>query len=231
MRPAPTGLTLMPTTSLCEKKSLQLSANGFPVRDSIPLANMAATTLSSTPFSLMAASSLTETTRPGKSPGREYFVRGMASASSMLVLGRGGGSGLAVSCPHSGGRPSSSPAPSNEPPPIFKKSRRSNFDASSIDRYALFFISHLHAAGSGTDYNDSCFFGKILVRPPMGFCSTRDGYFAQPPGWFRKNDHVSAGFGTLPIYPQVANDSSGIFPPIPFYQRPPFAVGFTIQRA
>jgi len=145
-------------------------ANDLPVKAWIPFSNMEATTLPFTPHSFMARLSLTATTFPGKSPGRECFVRGTTMASSMLVLGLAGGVGLAASCPNKGGRPRINPAPSSEPPPIFKKSRRSSLESSSIEQYPFFFISHLHVAGLLQDYSHSGFFRKIMIRPAKGHC-------------------------------------------------------------
>ena len=115
----------------------------------------------------MACSSLTATTLPGKRPGREVCVRGTAMASSMLVLGLAGGSTLAASCPNTGGRPSSSPAPSSEPPPIFRKSRRSSLD-SKFDRSIPFFLHQpppLSQYGPN-DYSHPAILRKILIRRP-----------------------------------------------------------------
>ena len=160
IRPAPTGLTLMPTTSFLLKNNFALLANDLPVRARMPFSNMEATTLPFTPASFMARSSLTATTLPGKSPGSEFFVRGTAMASSMLVLGLAGGAGLAASWPKTGGRPSSSPAPISEPPPIFKKSRRSSVGSKSSERYPFFFIGHLRISEIRVKYSQRPVFFK-----------------------------------------------------------------------
>ena len=71
---------------------------------------------------------------PREKPGQGIFRSRRGQGLVDIGLGLGRRLYLAASCPHSGGRPSSSPAPSSEPPPIFKKSRRSSLDDNSSER-------------------------------------------------------------------------------------------------
>ena len=140
MRPGPTGLTLSPTTSFLVKNSPKLFLRLFPVSSRIPFSNMALTTAASTFPSGMAAGSWTSTTRPGNGPGRLHLVRGTLRASSMLVLGLGGGpAGLAGGCwpwvcwAARRLRPAMTrPAPIA--PPAFRKSRRPTAFSGGIER-------------------------------------------------------------------------------------------------
>ena len=88
MSGAPTGLTLIPTTSSREKNSLKLFFMLRPVSFVIPCANIAATTAAFTASPSSERLSVTCTTRPGKGPGMACGPFGTFMNSAMLVSTR-----------------------------------------------------------------------------------------------------------------------------------------------
>jgi hypothetical protein len=85
IRGGPTGFTLIPMTSSGVKRSRKASFIPLPVNARIPFSTISAATRPSTRSSRKTRASVTLTTRPGKSPGRESRVRGTLRKSSTFV--------------------------------------------------------------------------------------------------------------------------------------------------